>query len=122
MQILDRDWKVCSQKPAAGKAAPTDTELDFGAVKLDETCPAKDTGTPAAAGTAMPDFTGKAVKVARAALDSGMSITVNDASGDSRFVLLESNWKVCSQKPAAGAALNGQPVTLNAVKFEEHCP
>jgi beta-lactam-binding protein with PASTA domain len=121
-QFLDRDWKVCSQKPAAGKAAPTDTKLDFGAVKVDETCPAKDAGAQAAAGATMPNFVGKAVKVARGALDSGTSITVNDATGDSRFVLLESNWKVCSQKPAAGAALNGQPVEFNAVKFEETCP
>jgi beta-lactam-binding protein with PASTA domain len=121
MQILDRDWKVCSQKPAAGKAVPTDTKLDFGAVKLDETCPATDQAAPAAAGSTMPNFAGKAVKVARAALDSGTSITVNDATGDSRFVLVESNWKVCSQKPAAGAKLTGQPVTLNAVKFEESC-
>ncbi|MEV8033906.1 hypothetical protein [Streptomyces sp. NPDC086182] len=121
MQILDRDWKVCSQTPAAGKAVPTDTKLDFGAVKVDETCPAKDAGTQAAAGATMPDFTGKAVKVVRGALDSGTSITVNDASGDGRFVLMESNWKVCTQRPKAGAALNGQPVTLDAVKFEETC-
>ncbi|MFG3170583.1 PASTA domain-containing protein [Streptomyces sp. NPDC048200] len=121
-QILDRDWKVCSQKPAAGTTVSTDSTVDFGAVKLDETCPAKDAGAQAAAGKTMPNFAGKAVKVARGALDSGMSITVNDATGDSRFVLMESNWKVCSQKPAAGAALNGQPVTFNAVKFEEPCP
>jgi beta-lactam-binding protein with PASTA domain len=121
MQILDRDWKVCSQTPAAGKAVPADTKLDFGTVKVGETCPDKDAGTQAAAGATMPNFTGKAVKVARGALDSGTSITVNDATGDGRFVLLESNWKVCSQNPKAGAALNGQPVTLNAVKFEESC-
>lgn len=121
-QFLDRDWKVCSQKPAAGKAVSTDSTVDFGAVKLEETCPASDQAAPAAAGAKMPNFSGKAVKVARGALDSGTSITVNDATGDSRWVVMESNWKVCSQKPAAGAALNGQPVTFNAVKFEESCP
>ncbi|MFF3615754.1 hypothetical protein [Streptomyces sp. NPDC002580] len=121
-QILDRDWKVCSQEPAAGSAVSTDTKLDFGAVKLDETCPARDRAAPASAGATMPDFAGKAVKVARGALDPGTSITVNDATGDSRFVLLESNWKVCGQKPAAGAALSGQPVEFSAVKFEESCP
>lgn len=121
MQILDREWKVCSQKPAAGSTVATDTTLDFGAVKLAESCPAKDQAAPGKAGATMPDFAGKAVKVARGALDSGTSITVNDASGGDRFILLESNWKVCSQKPAAGAALNGQPVTLGAVKFEESC-
>lgn len=121
-QILDRDWKVCSQKPAAGTSTSTDSNLDFGAVKLDETCPAKDQTAPTAAGATMPDFRGKAVKVARGALDSGTSITVTDASGDGRFILVESNWKVCTQKPKPGAKLNGQPVQITAVKFDESCP
>ncbi|MEU6520460.1 PASTA domain-containing protein [Streptomyces sp. NPDC046978] len=121
-QILDRDWKVCSQNVKAGAKQPTDAKLDFGAVKLAEKCPAEDQKEPTAAGGAMPNFKGKSVKAARDALDGGTSITVNDSSGDSRFILVESNWKVCSQTPAAGAKLNGQPVTLGAVKFEETCP
>jgi beta-lactam-binding protein with PASTA domain len=122
MQILDRDWKVCSQNVKAGTNTSTDITLDFGAVKLEESCPSKDAGAQAPAGSTMPNFVGKAVKVARAALDSGTSITVNDASGDGRFILVESNWQVCSQKPAAGTKLTGQPVTLDAVKFDESCP
>ena len=121
-QILDRDWKVCSQNIAAGKTVATDTKLDFGAVKLNETCPAKDQKAPAEAGGTMPDFKGKAVKVARAALDSGTSITVKDASGDDRMIIVESNWQVCGQKPGAGAKLSGQPVEFTAVKFDESCP
>ncbi|MEU6597865.1 PASTA domain-containing protein [Streptomyces flaveolus] len=121
-QILDRDWKVCSQNIKAGTTAATTTKLDFGTVKLAETCPAKDQSAPSAAGGTMPNFRGKSVKAARQALDSSTSITVNDVSGEDRFVLLESNWQVCSQKPAAGAKLNGQPVTLNAVKYGESCP
>ncbi|MFF8656813.1 hypothetical protein [Streptomyces huasconensis] len=122
MQAFDRNWKVCSQTPKAG-THPTDTKIDFATVKLEESCPGKDAGAgePKAAGATMPDFKGKAVKVARGALDSGTSITVNDASGQDRIVFMESNWKVCSQEPAAGAKLDGQPVTLSAVKFEESC-
>ncbi|MCF3132637.1 PASTA domain-containing protein [Streptomyces olivochromogenes] len=122
MQILDRDWKVCSQNVKVGTTASTNTELDFGAVKLAETCPSKDQAAPSAADGKMPDFRGKSVKAARAALDSGTSITVNDVSGDDRMVLIESNWQVCSQKPSAGAALKRQPVTLDAVKYGENCP
>lgn len=121
-QILDRSWKVCSQNIKAGTSTSTDAELDFGAVKLDETCPVKDQAAPSVAGGKMPDFAGKSVKAARAALDSSTSITVNDVSGGDRFVLVESNWQVCAQKPAAGAELNGQPVTLDAVKYGESCP
>jgi hypothetical protein len=120
MQAFDRNWKVCSQTPSAGARA-TDTEVDFGAVKLEEDCPAKDAGAVREAGATMPDFGGKSVKVARQALDSGTSITVEDASGDDRMVLVESNWKVCTQSPAAGAKLDGQPVAFTAVKFDESC-
>ncbi|MEW2258278.1 hypothetical protein [Streptomyces sp. NPDC047869] len=70
----------------------------------------------------MPNFHGKSVKAARQALDSSTSITVTDATGASRWVLMESNWQVCTQKPAAGVRLNGQPVSLDAVKFGEDCP
>jgi beta-lactam-binding protein with PASTA domain len=121
-QILDRDWKVCSQNVKAGTTASTDTRLDFGAVKVDETCPAKDQSAPTKAHGTMPDFKGKSVNTARHALDSGTSVTVNDASGKGRHVLIESNWQVCSQKPPAGTKLSGQPVEFAAVKFGESCP
>jgi hypothetical protein len=120
-QILDRDWKVCTQTPAAGKTVPDTTEVNLGAVKLTEICPARDQTPPAKAGATMPNFAGKAVSGSRAALASGTSITVSDASGN-RMILVESNWKVCSQTPGAGTALNGQPVTFTAVKFGETCP
>jgi hypothetical protein len=122
MQAFDRNWKVCSQNVKAGTSASTDTELDFGTVKLEEGCPAKDEEPPSAKGGRMPDFTGKSVKAARGALDSGTSLSVEDASPDGRWVLVESNWQVCTQEPAAGEALNGQPVRFTAVKFEESCP
>ncbi|MFJ7998923.1 PASTA domain-containing protein [Streptomyces sp. NPDC096310] len=121
LQALDRNWKVCSQNVKAGTTVPVDTALDFGTVKLEEECPAADEKEPEAAGGKMPDLGGESVKAARAALDPSTSITVTDASGD-RMVLLESNWQVCTQDPAPGKALNGQPVELTAVKYEESCP
>lgn len=120
-QVFDRNWKVCSQTPKPGTRS-LDSEVDLGAVKLEEDCPAKDQKEPEKAGSRMPDFVGKSVSAARGALDPSTSITVEDASGDGRFVLLESNWKVCGQAPRAGAALSGQPVEFTAVKFEESCP
>lgn len=57
-QILDRNWKVCDQNIKAGTAAPANTQLDFGAVKLSETCPANNqaaaTETPTPTPTAKP--------------------------------------------------------------------
>ncbi|MEU3608530.1 PASTA domain-containing protein [Streptomyces sp. NPDC035033] len=121
VQALDRNWKVCGQTPAAG-VHPTDVRIDFAAVKLEEECPAEDQGAarPETA-TTMPDFTGKSVKVARQALDPSTGLLVTDASSRGRVVLVESNWQVCTQKPAAGTPLDGRPVTLTAVKFGEAC-
>ncbi|MEU7157885.1 PASTA domain-containing protein [Streptomyces chrestomyceticus] len=126
MQALDRNWKVCTQTPGPGQV-DTGRTVDFGAVKLTESCPETDAGSGAAAdvsagaGSAMPDFRDKSVKVARRALDAGTGVTVKDASGRGRMVLVESNWKVCRQSPAAGTKVDGQPVTLEAVKFQEEC-
>ncbi|MFD9213212.1 hypothetical protein ACFVY9_08870 [Streptomyces sp. NPDC059544] len=121
-QVLDRNWKVCSQKPRPGDH-PTGTRIDLGAVKLEETCPARDEGgTPTTAGATMPDFRGKSVRVARRSLDTSTGLRAEDASPEGRIVLVESNWRVCTQDPAPGAPLNGRPVMLTAVKFDESCP
>lgn len=44
MQVVDSNWMVCSQTPKAGKsikgaAADWEGKIDFGVVKLTETCP-----------------------------------------------------------------------------------
>jgi len=125
-QIFDRDWKVCFQTPAAGTSASSGSRLDFGVVKLDESCPVTDQGTqspsPASEGQAMPDLTGKSLKAAIGSLPSGTSITAKDISGRGRLIIVQSNWKVCSQDPRSGAQFTGQPVTFGAVKFGESCP
>lgn len=38
-QVLDKDWKVCSQNIPAGNPITIGSKIDFGAVKLAETCP-----------------------------------------------------------------------------------
>lgn len=126
LQILDRDWKVCFQAPAPGSTISTRSEISFGVVKLDETCPAADRGTqslpPIAEGQPMPDLTGKSLRVAAALLPPSTGITVKDVSGRHRLIVIPANWKVCSQSPRPGAQFNGQPVTFGVVKFGEQCP
>jgi len=125
-QIFDRDWKVCFQRPAAGATVSSGSRLDFGLVTLDERCPATDQGTqspsPASEGRAMPDLIGKSLNVAAGSLPSGTSITAKDISGRGRLIIVQSNWKVCSQDPKSGAQFTGQPVTFGVVKFGESCP
>jgi hypothetical protein len=38
-QILDDDWQVCTQTPAAGTMIDEGSNVSFGVVKLDESCP-----------------------------------------------------------------------------------
>lgn len=38
-QVMDDNWKVCDQNIAAGSTLSTTSKIDFGVVKLDETCP-----------------------------------------------------------------------------------
>lgn len=39
-QILDRDWQVCSSTPAPGQPFTTDSNVEFGVVRIgSESCP-----------------------------------------------------------------------------------
>jgi hypothetical protein len=38
-QVLDENWKVCSQNIPPGHTIDSDTRIDFGAVKREERCP-----------------------------------------------------------------------------------
>jgi hypothetical protein len=38
MQIADRNWKVCTQNVPPGGTITRETRIDFGAVKLEESC------------------------------------------------------------------------------------
>lgn len=121
-QILDRDWKVCTQDPAAGRVDPAAT-IDFGSVKVAETCPgsAADTAQPTAAGAVMPNLVGKSLAIGDSILPNA-SITTIDGTGQNRSVFVPSNWQVCDTTPAAGAPYDGVPVTITVVKFGESCP
>jgi hypothetical protein len=50
-------------------------------------------------------------------------LTQTDATGMGRFQMLDSNWKVCYQRPAAGSEVDIlKLIELGAVKLEEACP
>jgi hypothetical protein len=37
-QVVDRNWKVCSQNVEPGEPITSSTRIDFGAVKVEESC------------------------------------------------------------------------------------
>jgi hypothetical protein len=50
-------------------------------------------------------------------------LTQTDATGMERFQVLDSGWKVCGQRPRAGARVPvDKMVELMAVKLDEACP
>jgi hypothetical protein len=116
VQVFDKDWKVCYQTPSPGSRA-TDTRVDFGAVKLSERCPGKDSG----AAVTMPNLKGKSAATAIATLGVETDITWRDGMGADRAVLLPTNWRICAQKPKPGARYYGVEVTLTVVKNSEKC-
>lgn len=119
--FITRNWRVCEQTPPPGRTtAPA--ALTLGVVKLDERCPAGGSAPPLTAGGRMPDFTGRRVTDVHRTLDTGTSIRATDVSGRDRTVLWPRNWKVCSQRPAAGERREGRPVVLGVVRNTENCP
>ncbi|MFC5720047.1 hypothetical protein ACFP1Z_07680 [Streptomyces gamaensis] len=118
-QVMTSNWKVCTQKPEAGKQDKSQ-EVALGVVKVSESCPAKDSGAPEKAGDTVPDLKGKSVKSAYESVGA-RKVDAQDASGRGRHVLVGSNWQVCSQSPRAGEKL-GEKVVVRAVKYGESCP
>ncbi|HJT95443.1 MAG TPA: PASTA domain-containing protein [Mycobacterium sp.] len=39
MQVSDRHWQVCSSTPPPGETFTIHTDIDFGVVRFEETCP-----------------------------------------------------------------------------------
>lgn len=73
----------------------------------------------------MPKLVGKNLQLAQDKLQSLGSWVLDqeDASGLDRFQILDSNWKVCSQKPKAGKVVSvNTVVVLKSVKLDEKCP
>lgn len=73
----------------------------------------------------MPNLVAKNLQKAQDDLQSLGSYLLDeqDATGKGRITLLDSDWKVCGQKPAAGGkVLIVATVQLAAVKLNESCP
>lgn len=90
------------------------------------TTPAPAKSTSAAAETfKMPQLVGENLQLAQDKLQKLGSYVMDqqDALGLDRVQVLDSNWQVCSQKPAPGKTVAADTViTLAAVKLSENCP
>lgn len=106
-------------------AALTSSSPDEPAALADESREPVATASKVAETFTMPIVTGLNLQDAQDILQSLGSYLLDqqDASGEGRAQLIDSNWKVCSQEPAAG---DDVPLTatiiLTAVKTDEVCP
>lgn len=73
----------------------------------------------------MPNLVGENLQEAQDELQSLGSYLMDqiDATGDGRWQLVDRNWYVCRQKPAAGKKVSlAAIVKLYVVKLDETCP
>jgi hypothetical protein len=122
-QVLYTDWRVCFMTPGPG-TVPSSSRVDFGVVKLAESCPASDQGlVTATAGATMPDLHGRSARYAHDVLGNRAGISYQTRSGGNAPVLVDSNWQVCDQTPKPGQPYGGVPVSLVVAKYSEGgCP
>jgi len=82
------------------------------------------TGVPA--GTlVMPSLVGRGLQDAQDELQTlgAFVLDQEDATGQGRLQLVDSNWTVCSQEPTPGSLISvSTRVVLRSVKNEESCP
>jgi hypothetical protein len=118
-QVLYTDWQVCFQTPSGGEH-PTSTKVDFGVVKVGESCPAADQGLiTTKAGATMPDLRGRSARYASDVLGGNASVRYVKKSGSDAYVLVDSNWEICEQTPAPGEPYAGVPVKLVVAKYSD---
>lgn len=121
-----------TQKPAApatkkAVAAPT-PEKAVAASKTPKPAAATSEAAPTKTSWTMPNLTGKVLQTAQDDLQllTGNPLfisTSTDALGAGRLQVLDANWKVCGQTPAAGTTFTETTVvTFDAVKLTETCP
>jgi hypothetical protein len=73
----------------------------------------------------MPDLVGMNLQEGQDLLQSMDSFLMDqeDASGQGRIQMVDSNWKICNQDPQPGAtATTETTIRLAAVKLDEQCP
>ncbi|MCZ9352976.1 hypothetical protein NGM36_24935 [Streptomyces mutabilis] len=109
-----------SNSPAKQEETPAEAaETDTDTTESDTDTGAADT---AETGT-LPDLVGQDLQAAQDAAQAAgfYALDDQDASGQGRLQVMDRNWTVCSQEPAAGTHPTDTPVTLFAVKDTESC-
>ncbi|MGW1718986.1 PASTA domain-containing protein [Streptomyces sp. NPDC002156] len=118
---------ACESTDTSGSSKPdttaqeTDDQAKDAATSDTETSDsAADAGSEKAT---LPDLVGQDLQAAQDEAQAAgfYALDDQDASGQNRLQVLDRNWVVCSQEPAAGTHPTDTPVILYAVKDDEAC-
>ncbi|MFH8620963.1 excalibur calcium-binding domain-containing protein [Streptomyces vietnamensis] len=106
MQLVDGNWKVCFQEPAAGETATTEEgrriRIEFAVVEKSSPCPARD--GEAVVFPKVPNVVGKTFAAGSAVLRKA---GLGDVRGSSVYTDVDlaarhDDWRICFQDPEAG--------------------
>ncbi|MFF0426772.1 excalibur calcium-binding domain-containing protein [Streptomyces sp. NPDC004520] len=105
-QLVDGNWKVCFQEPAAGETATTEegrrSRIEFAVVEKTSPCPARD--GEAVVFPKVPDVVGKTFATGSAVLRKAGLTEIRGASAytDVDLAARHDDWRICFQDPEAG--------------------
>ncbi|MFH8836130.1 excalibur calcium-binding domain-containing protein [Streptomyces sp. NPDC017868] len=105
-QLVDGNWKVCFQEPAAGETATTEegrrSRIEFAVVEKTSPCPARD--GEAVVFPKVPDVVGKTFTAGSAVLRKAGLTDIRGASAytDVDLSARHDDWRICFQDPGAG--------------------
>lgn len=122
--------------PSASPTVPSPSEAESSPSAASESAATPEASTPSESSSPsptrekaerfrMPDLVGENLQDAQDELQALGSFLMDqvDATGEDRWQLLDRNWYVCSQKPAAGKRVSLTAIVkLYVVKLEETCP
>lgn len=122
---------ACESTDNTSSSKPDSTAQD-GQAKQDTSTTEAATETPDSAtdaddepaeSAALPNLVGQDLQAAQDEAQAAGFYVLDDqdASGQGRLQVLDRNWVVCSQEPAAGTHPTDTPVVLYAVKDDESC-
>ncbi|MCZ0979442.1 hypothetical protein O1L60_11045 [Streptomyces diastatochromogenes] len=105
-QLVDGNWKVCFQEPAAGETTTTEegrrSRIEFAVVEKSSPCPARD--GEAVVFPKVPNVVGKSFAAGSAVLRKAGLTEIRGASAytDVDLAARHDDWRICFQDPEAG--------------------
>ena len=124
-QIVDRNWVVVAQDPAAGTQGDSNTPVTLTVLRYGDpgAPPVYDRSQPGR----IPKLTCFDLQEAQDTLQSAGfdNVSSEDASGHGRAQIIDRNWTVVGQRPSPGPTMaKSTEIVLQVLKDEEptHCP